>query len=922
MIVGNIKSPQDLKSKKTIQQQLLELEVANEAEQERRVRDFKNPNRPIPVAPEYKTNAELQKDRLGQEKQAIANMEELGFDYTKSAELIAWLSSSLINRLVEFNANFKGIKKELTETTNPKLLNNEYLKQYLEKYFEDIDVNFGRKFSKDSSSSSATPSPATLGELDEILPEKGSLKETEQNAITILRDLSRGGQELKVELKRLIEENDARTFAPNVIRQMGERERRDYAREREAYARRINDSQRDLKDYSELIPKLRTVVALLKLYAVVVPSHDMLNTLKQSLTQQERADLIRRYINILRQSHFLSRGGSEELLGEIYEISQRAGYDGVANYKDDISRWVNKSLKALAFVSNESGISKITKLQRDFEVVLNQSGKIGEYDKIKQYNDIMEQELIDGQKAVRKIMEEPAVELGSFFIERDSNYIRRDNPETRKMRDSERHLEANQELEAQIADLEEDGRALRTALRDGKGVISKDDADELSEEIIRIEDQIKRLRGAKEDYLTTSKSQNMESVTLQEARESKREREMMGMEDKRDSEMRDRDRMMGVVEAVRERNEALMKKREQGLTPSLPTREPLTPAEKGVRDIEKQKETMRLLQRNFKKEIKELYADRPEIAIRSLRHFLNDNSGGEYNEKKTQRKKRDDDEWFRDLLFMLEKLSKRKVDVMEKTPNFAEYDAVAGMDRAQIYNNRNNIIGETRYGIGLKTRLAKHFREDEKEIREMAKELKRHKKAEKEAEKSSSSTDDEGKGGCGLGFRHKKISVKKVGRGISAQDSPTYLSFGKYVIHMGHLLDRNVANFKYPSLGSIPSIKPLTISDDYKEFILDTLENQKPNERIFAKLPQEEQRHFERVVSGAGLIDTFKLKRNRTEQEKKDGERFDLLRGEVMAGNNSENLLKELRGLIVRFINEGRIHQREGTNMLMEISAL
>ena len=154
MIVGNIKSPQDLKSKKTIQQQLLELEVANEAEQERRVRDYKNPNRPIPVAPEYKTNAELQKDRLGQEKQAIANMEELGFDYTKSAELIAWLSSSLINRLVEFNANFKGIKKELTETTNPKLLNNEYLKQYLEKYFEDIDVNFGRKFSKDSSSSS------------------------------------------------------------------------------------------------------------------------------------------------------------------------------------------------------------------------------------------------------------------------------------------------------------------------------------------------------------------------------------------------------------------------------------------------------------------------------------------------------------------------------------------------------------------------------------------------------------------------------------------------------------------------------------------------------------------------------------------------------------------------------------------------
>ena len=200
----------------------------------------------------------------------------------------------------------------------------------------------------------------------------------------------------------------------------------------------------------------------------------------------------------------------------------------------------------------------------------------------------------------------------------------------------------------------------------------------------------------------------------------------------------------------------------------------------------------------------------------------------------------------------------------------------------------------------------------------MAKELKRHKKAEKEAEKVSSS-DDEGKGGCGLGFRHKKI---KVGRGITATETPSYLSFGKYVIHMGHLLDKNIANFKYPSLGSIPSIKPLTIGDDYKEFILDTLDNQKPNERLFNKLSAEEQKHFERVVSGAGLVDTFKLKRNRTEQEKKDNDRFELLRGEVMAGNNSEKVLKELRGLIVRFINEGRIHQREGTNMLMEISAI
>jgi len=170
-----------------------------------------------------------------------------------------------------------------------------------------------------------------------------------------------------------------------------------------------------------------------------------------------------------------------------------------------------------------------------------------------------------------------------------------------------------------------------------------------------------------------------------------------------------------------------------------------------------------------------------------------------------------------------------------------------------------------------------------------------------------------------LQFKHKKI---KVGKGISIQAQPAYKTFGKYVIHMGHLLDKNVANFKYPSLGSIPAIKPLTITDDYKDFILDTLENGKANERIFSKLPDEEQKHFERVISGAGLLEVFKLRRNKSDTEKKESERFNILRGEVMAGNNADKVIKELRGLILRFMNDGRIQQKEGTAMLLELSAI
>jgi hypothetical protein len=944
MIVANIKSPQDLQSKKTLQTQLLDLEIANETESEKRMRDYKNPNRPIPVAPEYKTNAELQKDRLSQERQAIANMEELGFDYTKSAELIAWLSSSLINRLVEFNANFKGIKKELTETTNPKLLNSEYLKNYLEKYFEDIDINFGRKFGKEAVSSSATPSTATLDELDEILPEIRTIDEIRNNVRSLLRIIGeakirgttegaylRGNTKLDEEIERLNRENQERELDSEGINALSEQRRREYREERKMYARQIIDLKKDQALISEIMPKLRTIAALLQLYSAVVPSHQMLNLLKQSLTQKERGDLVRRYIVVLRQSNFLSRSGADELASEISELFYRVENEGVIPFISDIIRWTNKSLKALSFVSNEAGISKITKLQRDYEVLLNQSGKIGEYERLKQYTDIMEKEIADGQAEMRRAMEEPAVELEDFLINPETQYTRPRNPRTgddlRDLKDAERYIEDAErygdfvrEHTDKLRQLEDEERTYKEILKDPRYGLTAKDKDEIMEDLLIIQQALKNLKGAKEDFFQSSRDENLFRA---EYKREKAEAEKQYSEKIKAKE--DKERLNKFFEKYNP-------DAPRNIVPEI--RPDVRPEERARYD--EQKKTMIDIQRRFKAELKHFFADDPVSAIRSVRIFLRDDGG--INEKKTQREKRTDEEWFRSLIFKVDDLGRKKiVDLQNQMGiNFADYDPIEGMDKAKIYNQRGvNPVSETTYGLGFEGSAPKR--------------LKRHKKAEKVSSSKDemgkggngvsplsskdemgkggngvsplSSEDEMGKGGNGVSplFRHKKI---KVGRGITATETPSYLSFGKYVIHMGHLLDRNIANFKYPSLGSIPSIKPLTISEDYKDFILDTIDNQKPNERLFNKLTTDEQKHFERVISGAGLVDAFKLKRNRTEQEKKDSERFELLRGEVMAGNNSEKVLKELRGLIVRFINEGRIHQREGTTMLMEISSL
>lgn len=164
------------------------------------------------------------------------------------------------------------------------------------------------------------------------------------------------------------------------------------------------------------------------------------------------------------------------------------------------------------------------------------------------------------------------------------------------------------------------------------------------------------------------------------------------------------------------------------------------------------------------------------------------------------------------------------------------------------------------------------------------------------------------------------IKKKKIGKGIQVEEAPTYRQFGKYVIHQNQLLNNDMLNVKYPSLGRIPQFKPTAISDGTKEFILDLLDNGKANSRVYDTLPIHERKLFEKIATGAGVFSHLKLKKTTTDDEHKDYERFQVLKGEYLAGNNSQALMKELRRLIVKFMNDGKIHKSEGTNLLMDLS--
>jgi len=1005
MIIGNLKSSQDLASKRNLQRELLELEIANESELERRVKDFKDPNKPIPVAPKFRTNAELQKDRIDQERIAIKNMEDLGFDYNKGADLVGWLSGSDIDRLVEFNANFKGIKKELTETTNPRLLTLDYIKNYLERFFEDLDVSFGRKMTGQTGMMVSTD--VSIDELQSNLPQEstiynlldivrrvldelrkinadanvdlnGKMEQTEE----ILADypiLSQMYQELEnideedrrvrtrgvlkkseiEEIKREIDiqksifddltANNASSSEINIQRGIVDRLTQSLSDTTDEYneiagitqnldldAKSIKEKIKQMRDKPRLYREARLQVGdkkkralkrvnklenkideikkihekglfssgLLSLLGLVIPSDEFLNIFKVSLPLLQRTELVKRYARLLARLKAPTEQSLLETLSEAREAIQQTE-EGNLDFANYLFTKINKML---SFLSLQKNTDAVASLNRNYEAEIAKTDKTGDLQKIKQINDRNEAEIAELKAQMKNIVNDAILDLESAVLSK--------NPAGRAI-EGRKSIYNIQTIEnASEIEMEGDRLARQGRLRDMVSGI-------FAEEPSQIQPR-KSLKSLYEGRLLSKKIGEMDDVAIIEETdfvdyisslpENEILPELIRLRENAETrvlaeEMLKRAGFSNVLSKFSSKIKGKKTRKEEEEMKKL--------EEEGARQIDEHKANMIQYYESLLDEVESENSDNVSARLITMRKLAEKLYGKRDHPRinktripqtRSNNAEREDAiKEYRDAI--VEWLITNRIQDPLYGEN-VEYEPadITRPDKivADIYSFDKTKRKETTRGFGLSKSLKKHFRDDEKELREMANDLNRHKREEEKIDKS-------------VDFKHKRI---KVGRGVELNEEPTYRTFGKYVIHMKHLKGKGVANFKYPSLGSIPSIKPKPITEEYKEFIIDVLETGKPNERQFRRLNDDEREHFERVCLGAGLLDHFRMKRTGDDEDKERVDRFNILRGEVLAGNNNENVIKELRGLVVRFINEGRITRQEGTNMLMELSAL
>ena len=140
------------------------------------------------------------------------------------------------------------------------------------------------------------------------------------------------------------------------------------------------------------------------------------------------------------------------------------------------------------------------------------------------------------------------------------------------------------------------------------------------------------------------------------------------------------------------------------------------------------------------------------------------------------------------------------------------------------------------------------------------------------------------------------------------------LNDGKFSIDL-EKLKNNILSVVYTSCrGSIPNLKREHISNDVKNMISDIIQ-EKYNVNLFKKMTDTDKR----IIST--FIRTLKIKGiDMDEFDNEFQERYEILQGEISAGNDNPKIKAELKKYILRGMQEGMIPRAQALTQLFNLS--
>ena len=166
----------------------------------------------------------------------------------------------------------------------------------------------------------------------------------------------------------------------------------------------------------------------------------------------------------------------------------------------------------------------------------------------------------------------------------------------------------------------------------------------------------------------------------------------------------------------------------------------------------------------------------------------------------------------------------------------------------------------------------------------------------------------------------KHIS-ERIDKTQGIKQGHTHVPFGKYIINKNRL-DDDIFSFKHVKGYGVKGYPSKKISRNLSNVIKTIIGGGMPKYNELSNLSEDEKEYLHTVSSKAGIMDKLSVPTPSKDSMEQDVHQFNVMKGEILAGNDSSVLIKKFKLLLLKLSKNGSLPKRECQEIMEDLIQL
>lgn len=169
----------------------------------------------------------------------------------------------------------------------------------------------------------------------------------------------------------------------------------------------------------------------------------------------------------------------------------------------------------------------------------------------------------------------------------------------------------------------------------------------------------------------------------------------------------------------------------------------------------------------------------------------------------------------------------------------------------------------------------------------------------------------------GLGIKKPKRRIgRPKGSGLA-----TYKPLGEVEINMDKL-GKGISTIRRKTKANYPDIPSKRISNNLKGIINTIVGGGMPKFNELNALDQDEKEYLHKLIKKSNLEDRLSVPAPSKDQQEKDIHQFEVMKGQLMSGNDNKEMVKKFKALMLKLVKQGLLPRNEVSELMEDLNTL